>query len=90
MFLVCMCNCFCVVEHMKCPYALHALMYALPAGTSVGLLGLGGYCTGKIMAINAASTLHPTGQALLGYPCIEHTGPVLDLLPVISNTQKGD
>uniref|UniRef100_A0A383V8S0 Jacalin-type lectin domain-containing protein n=1 Tax=Tetradesmus obliquus TaxID=3088 RepID=A0A383V8S0_TETOB len=72
-------------------YACHNLACKLDRQncTSVGLLGLGGYCTGKIVAINAASTLHPTGQALLGYPCIEHTGPVLDLLPVISNTQKG-
>jgi hypothetical protein len=62
----------------------------LPVGTSVGLLGLGGYCTGKVVAVGATSTLHPTGKALLGYPCIEHTGPVLDLLHVISNTHKGN
>jgi hypothetical protein len=59
------------------------------AGTSVGVLGVGGYCTGTIVAVGAASTLHPTGKALLGYPCVEHIGRVLDMLPIISNTQKG-
>jgi hypothetical protein len=67
---------------------MHVLL-SCSAGTSVGVLGVGGYCTGTIVAVGAASTLHPTGKALLGYPCVEHTGPVLDMLPIISNTQKG-
>ncbi|WIA42975.1 hypothetical protein OEZ86_009515 [Tetradesmus obliquus] len=60
-----------------------------PNCTSAGLLGLGGFCTGKVVSMGATAKLHPVGQAFLGYPCVEHQGPVLNLLPLGDYSAKG-
>lgn len=41
-----------------------------PNCTSVGMLGVGGFCTGKVVSMGNTAKLHPTGQSFLGYPCI--------------------
>lgn len=35
-----------------------------------------------------ASKLHPIAKLLVGYPCIEHTGPILDVVPAFSSAQN--
>jgi len=44
----------------------------LESCTSSGVMGVGGYCTGRVVAMAAPAMLHPQGKQWLGYPCIEH------------------
>ncbi|KAF6261546.1 hypothetical protein COO60DRAFT_1625305 [Scenedesmus sp. NREL 46B-D3] len=60
-----------------------------PNCTSAGLLGLGGFCSGKVVAMGSTAKLHPVGQNFVGYPCVERKGAVLDLLPVGDYTARG-
>eukprot|EP00878_Enallax_costatus_P023273 GHUV01024744.1.p1 GENE.GHUV01024744.1~~GHUV01024744.1.p1 ORF type:complete len:307 (+),score=8.02 GHUV01024744.1:91-921(+) len=48
--------------------------------TSSGLLGIGGFCTGRVVAMGATSELHDTGRALIGYPCLEHRGVLTEVV----------
>lgn len=47
--------------------------------TSSGLMGVGGFCTGKVVSMGAAAMLHPQGKQWLGYPCVEHKSSSLGL-----------
>jgi hypothetical protein len=47
--------------------------------TSSGLMGVGGFCTGKVVSMGAAAMLHPQGKQWLGYPCVEHKSSGLGL-----------
>lgn len=49
-----------------------------------GPLGLGGFCTGTVKRMGYTAKLHPAGAVWEGYPCIEHKGPLLALLPKVS------
>uniref|UniRef100_A0A383V773 Uncharacterized protein n=1 Tax=Tetradesmus obliquus TaxID=3088 RepID=A0A383V773_TETOB len=51
--------------------------------------GLDGFCTGKVVSMGATAKLHASGKSFLGYPCIEHRGPVLDLVPLGDYTARG-
>jgi hypothetical protein len=42
-------------------------------------MGVGGFCTGRVVATGAAAMLHPQGKQWLGYPCVEHKNPGLSL-----------
>lgn len=53
--------------------------------SSTGLLGLGGFCTGRVVAMGATAELHDAGKALTGYPCIEHRGVLTETV-----TRSGD
>jgi hypothetical protein len=48
-----------------------------------GPLGLGGFCTGKVVRMGTTAKLHPGGAIWEGFPCIEHKGPLLALLPKV-------
>jgi hypothetical protein len=60
-----------------------------PNCTSMGILGVGGFCTGKVVAMGTAAKLHQSGKAMLGHPCIEHKGTMLDLMPIADYNAKG-
>lgn len=47
--------------------------------TSSGVLGVGGFCTGRVVAMGATAMLHPQGKQWVGYPCIEHRANNLGL-----------
>ena len=47
--------------------------------TSSGLMGVGGFCTGRVVAMGAEAMLHPQGKQWLGYPCVEHKAASLGL-----------
>lgn len=58
--------------------------------TSQTVLGLvGSVCTGRIVVANPTGKLHPIGSLLVNFPCIEHTGPLMNLAPLASNTNNG-
>ncbi|KAF8063666.1 Prx [Scenedesmus sp. PABB004] len=57
--------------------------------TSRGVLGVGGFCTGRVVPMGAAAKLHPSGKAFVGHPCLEHKGPVLDIMPLGDYTARG-
>eukprot|EP00775_Hariotina_reticulata_P008256 gene8256-8444_t len=56
---------------------------------SAGLFGIGGFCTGRVAAVEKTARLHPVGRAFLGYPCIEHKGPVVNMIPIGDRTARG-
>lgn len=61
-----------------------------PNCTSPGVLGIGGFCTGRVVAMGTTAKLHPSGMAFLGYPCMESKGLITDMVPVIGDyTAKG-
>eukprot|EP00878_Enallax_costatus_P035703 GHUV01039903.1.p1 GENE.GHUV01039903.1~~GHUV01039903.1.p1 ORF type:complete len:323 (+),score=73.02 GHUV01039903.1:668-1636(+) len=59
-----------------------------PGCRSFGVLGIGSYCTGTVVAMADVSQLHPIARLLVGYPCIEHTGPILDVIPAFSSAEN--
>jgi hypothetical protein len=53
-----------------------------------GPLGLGGFCTGTVQRFGVAAKLHPAGAIWEGYPCIEHKGPLLAMLPKVRSAPE--
>jgi hypothetical protein len=51
-----------------------------------GPMGLGGFCTGKVVRMGNKAKLHPGGAIWEGFPCMEHKGPLLALLPKAPHT----
>jgi hypothetical protein len=50
-----------------------------------GPMGLGGVCHGKVVSMSNTVPLHPAGAPWVGYPCMEHKGPLLALLPKLQH-----
>lgn len=44
---------------------------------------------GTVVAMADNSHLHPIAKLLVGFPCVEHTGPLLDVIPAVSTENKG-
>jgi hypothetical protein len=40
--------------------------------TSQGVLGVGGFCAGRVVALTPEHLLHPEGRQWLNYPCVEY------------------
>lgn len=69
------------------PCAYLACKLDTPGCASLGLLGVGGFCTGRIVAATGNDAkLSTVGRAHLGAPCIAHTGPALDIIPVADDS----
>jgi hypothetical protein len=56
--------------------------------TSTGLMGVGGFCTGRVVATGTAELLHPQGRQWLGYPCVEHRPAPSIIAGVLGNEQQ--
>jgi hypothetical protein len=41
---------------------------------------VGAFCTGRVVSMGAAAQLSDFGKAVLGHPCVEHTGPLLRIM----------
>eukprot|EP00775_Hariotina_reticulata_P006800 gene6800-7016_t len=50
---------------------------------------VGSFCTGRVVAMGAAALLSDFGKAVLGHPCIEHTGPLLRIMTWGDYTARG-
>jgi hypothetical protein len=59
-----------------------------PNCTSSGI-GWAGFCTGRVTATSSSAKLHPSGKVFLGHPCIEHKGPMLNLMPLADYSARG-
>lgn len=43
---------------------------------------------GTVVAMAEEAELHPIGKLMVGYPCIEHTGPLLDIVPAFTSAEN--